>query len=126
MTRDLSPISSWMLVLLLAIVLAGCSARPYEIETPEEANKAVKPYRAQAVGRGIFEYDPDPRPLSLCYSSQLNTREEVTERAQSLCPNSGKLQFFTEDAFFNGCGLLQPNRVTFICTPGPQPPSPYE
>ena len=126
MIRDRLPISTAAIVLLLAALIAGCSARPFVVENPDEAIKAVRPYQAQAEERGVFEYDPTPRPISLCYSSQLNSREEVMGRAQSYCPNGGKLQFFGEDAFFNGCGLLQPNRVTFICTPGPQPPSPYE
>ena len=107
-------------------ILAGCSARPFEIEDPDEAIRFVAPYRAGVDELGPHDYDPTPRPISLCYSTQLNTLEEVVARARSLCPNNGALRFFAEDALVNGCGLLQPNRVTFICTPGPQPPSPYE
>ena len=106
--------------------LAGCSARPFEVGHPDEALNFVRPYQAPAEDRGPHDYNPDPRPISLCYSAQLNTQEEVLARARSLCPNDGALRYFAEDSLVNDCGLLQPNRVTFICTPGPQPPSPYE
>ncbi len=114
------------LALFGLVVMTGCTMRPFEVKEPDEARDFVAPYRAAAGERGPHDYDPDPRPISLCYSTQLNTQEEVVARARSLCPNNGPLRYFSEDSVVNGCGLLQPNRVTFICTPGPQPPSPYE
>lgn len=121
------PLLSALATLALAplLLIAGCTTRPFEVEQPRDAWTAVEPY-ASAEERGPHDYNPDPRPVSLCYSTQINTQQEVMERARSLCPNNGKLVFFGEDAFVNGCALFQPNRVTFLCTPGPQPPSPYE
>lgn len=107
------------------VLLAACSSRPFVVDHPEEALRFVAPYRSTEV-RGPHDYNPDPRPISLCYSAQFNTLEEVMARARSLCPNNGALRYFSEDSLVNGCGLLQPNRVTFICRPGPQPPSRYE
>ena len=107
-------------------MLAGCESRPFEVESPGGAQAAVKPYKANTEDLGPFDYDPSPRPISLCYSTQINTQREIMERAQSLCPNNGTLVYYGEDSFINGCALFQPNRVTFLCTPGPQPPSPYE
>ena len=112
--------------LAVLAALAGCSARPFVVEDPDQAKELVEPYQAADEGLGPHDYDPTPRPISLCYSTQLNTLEEVVARARTLCPNNGALRFFAEDAVVNGCGLMQPYRVTFICTPGRQPPSPYE
>lgn len=112
--------------LAFALVLAGCSSRPFEVPPPSDVKGAINIDEEAAALRGPRDYNPDPRPISLCYSSQLNTPEEVMARAQELCPNQGELRYFSEDAIFNDCALLQPQRVTFICTPGPPPPSPYD
>ena len=109
------------LVLLLAV--AGCANRPFAVDPPEAAWPV--PNGVDQAPRAAYEYNPDPRPISLCYSSQLNTPQEVIERARALCPNQGRIRFHSEDAVFNGCALFQPYRVTFICTPGQPPPSPY-
>ena len=114
-------------VLSVCLLLGACSARPFVVEQPSEAWALLQAERPTAVAeRDVYEYNPDPRPISLCYSSQLNNQREVMDRARSLCPYNGRLVFHSEDSLVNGCSLLQPNRVTFICTPGPQPPSPYE
>ena len=115
-----------LLFAVMAAALAACSSRPFVVDPPSEAMKAVEPYLSDASERGPFDYNPDPRPIALCYSTQLNTLDEVMERARTLCPNDGRLVYFSEDSIVNGCALLQPHRVTFLCTPGPQPPSPYE
>ena len=120
--QSLSRPALWLAV--AALLLAGCSPRPFEVEPPRDVAEVI-PVDPKAAKLGPHDYDPRPRPISLCYSSQLNTREQVVERARSLCPNGGGVRFFDEDALLNQCGLFQPVRVTFICTPGPQPPSPY-
>lgn len=140
--------------LALAVLLAACSPRPFVVQPPEDVaeglSERAEAARAPAPGTvelgspapgtpdpgaptarppaalGPHDYDPNPRPLSFCYSSQMNTPEEVMARARELCPNNGRLQFQEEDFLFNGCALLQPYRVTFICTPGPRPDSPYD
>ncbi len=109
----------------LTVALAGCAAEPFVVEPPTEAKSSLKVDEAALEALGPQDYNPFDRPISLCYSTQLNTPQEVVTRAKGICPYNGKLKFFSEDALFNNCGLFQPNRVTFICTPGPPPPSPY-
>ncbi len=109
----------------LLLLLGACSARPFEVEHPRSVVAAVSANQPQIPELGPHDYDPSPRPISLCYSAQWNTQKEVIERAESLCPNDGAIEYYAEDFFLNRCGLLQPVRVTFICTPGPPPPSPY-
>ena len=110
-------------LLVLGALIAGCSPRPFEV-SPPLALKNAKTSIPKPLGP--HDYDPRPRPLSLCYSSQLNSKEQVIARARELCPNNGKIRYYDEDALLNECSLFQPNRVTFICTPGPPPPSPYD
>ena len=100
-----------LLSLSLAVLLGACDARPFVVDEPTEAWERVSAERPTAPVRDVFEYNPDPRPISLCYSAQLNNQTEVMNRARSLCPYQGRLEFHSEDAFVNGCSLLQPNRV---------------
>lgn len=113
----------------LAVLLAACSPRPFAIQPPEDAREGLPVQAdAQEAAQALrpHDYDPNPRPISFCYSSQMNTPEEVMARAKEFCPNNGTLQFKDEDFLFNGCALLQPYRVTFICTPGARPDTPYD
>lgn len=112
-------------ILLLLCVLAACSSRPFEVDGSGRANRLAAQGSITEETLKAYEHDPNPRAVALCYSSQLNTQQEVLERARDLCPNGGAISFFEEDAFFNQCSLFQPFRVTFICTPGPAPKSPY-
>ncbi len=111
--------------LALGLVLGACSARPFKVEQPRSVATVVASKQKTTVELGPHDYDPNPRAISLCYSAQWNTLKQVIERAESLCPNGGVIEYYDEDFLLNRCGLLQPMRVTFICTPGPQPPSPY-
>ncbi|MCG8358150.1 MAG: hypothetical protein MI920_21500 [Kiloniellales bacterium] len=122
-------------LLALAAGLTACTTRPFEVppdrdaykllERAAEAKARARPRGERPKPVGPHDYDDSPRPIALCYSSQLNTPEEVRDRVRELCPNDGQVVYFNEDAFLNQCSIFQPNRVTFICTPGPQPPSPY-
>lgn len=114
------------LTLLAPVLLAGCSPRPFVVNPPMSAKEATAAANEEQPVPGPHDYDPRPRPISLCYSSQFNTREQVVARARELCPNNGPIRIFDEDAVFNDCSLFQPVRVTFICTPGAPPPSPYD
>jgi len=111
------------MVLCLALSLAACASRPFVVSPPPAATASLGIDVEARKARGPHDYDPDPRPISLCFSSQLNTQEEVVERARELCPNDGAIRYFGQDALFNDCALFQPNRITFICSPGPPPPS---
>ena len=114
----------WLCAALL-LAASACSPRPFEVEAPRDSTEGLEIDQEARAKRGPHDYDPDPRPISLCYSSQLNTPRQVLERVRTLCPNNGKVELIEEDFLLNQCGLFQPMRATFICTPGPQPPSPY-
>ncbi len=96
---------------VLAAALAACSARPYQVTVPKSLTRA----RAAAAEAGR----PAPRIVSICYSNQLNTPEEVLEEARYECPN-GEVTFHDADSIWTPCGLLQPVRASFLCTPRPK------
>ena len=122
-----------ILLLVSAAVISACTTRPFEVPPPRDAYKQlekiskaeVRARRGEPAKRGPHDYNDSPRPIAVCYSSQLNTPDEVRDRVQELCPNGGSFVYFDEDTFLNHCSIFQPNRVTFICKPGPPPPSPY-
>ena len=95
----------------LAAALAACSARPYQVSAPKSLARA----RAAAVEAGR----PAPRIVSICYSNLLNTPEEVLEEARLACPND-EVTFHDADSIWTRCGLLQPVRASFLCTPRPK------
>ena len=95
----------------LAAVLAACSARPYKVSVP----KSLAREREAAVEAGR----PAPRIISFCYGNLLNTPEEVLEEARLTCPDR-EVTFYDADSFWTPCGLLQPVRASFLCTPRPK------
>ncbi len=97
---------------VLAVALAACSARPYKVSVPKSPTRA----REAAVEAGR----PVPRIVSICYSNLLNTPEEVLEEARLACPN-GEVTYHDADSLWTPCGLLQPVRASFLCTPRPEP-----
>ena len=101
-----------VVVCVLAAALAACSVRPYKVSTPKSLAPALILERkaASAAGR------PAPRLLSLCYGRVLNTAEEVLEEARYQC--RGEVRYWDKDLLWTPCGLLQPVRASFICTPG--------
>ncbi len=96
----------------LAAALAACSARPYKVSVPKSLTRA----RAAAVEAGR----PAPRIVSICYGNLLNTPEEVLEEARLACPGR-EATFHDADLIWTPCGLLQPVRASFLCTPRPMP-----
>ncbi len=102
----------WVVVACtLAVALAACSARPYKVSVPKSLTRA----RAAAVEAGR----PAPKIISLCYGTLLNTPEEVLEEARYEC-RDGEVTFYDADSFWTPCGLLQPVRASFLCTPRPK------
>ena len=114
--------------LLAALLLAGLAAcaQPFEVPPPREARRAVPPGPALPGPLGPFDYDPRPRAIALCYGNLINDPEEVMQTAQDLCPNNGRIERVAVDVFWNTCALLQPVRVSFVCTPGPPEPPEYQ
>jgi len=119
--RDLGPVA----VLALSLALTACTSAPFEVPPSGDAELMVPDVPALAGVFGPFDYDPRPRALALCYSSLFNRPTEVMEAAGELCPYGGEVERVDNDFFWNGCALFQAQRASFICTPGPAPPSRY-
>ncbi len=100
----------------LAAGLAACRARPYPVAGPGSLTRVLEPEREAAAEAER----PVPRIVSICYSSLLNTPEEVLEEARYEC-QGGEVRFQDKDSFWTRCGLLQPVRASFLCTPRPDP-----
>jgi hypothetical protein len=57
-----------------------------------------------------------PYALGICYSSAGNDLSEVEAEALYLC-DGGVVVKVDEDAFWNGCSLTQPERISYVCYP---------
>ena len=111
---DPRPASLWLAAAFVAAWLAGCSTEPYRIEAAND------PPWELFEDPGLPEVDP---PLSarayrieLCYGQAVNTDHDVLARAEELC-GDGRLVLEKQNVFWNGCSILQPNRVTYVCDP---------
>jgi hypothetical protein len=97
-------------LLLLAVALAGCSATPFRVEGSEASVEA-------AAAQGQFMLPRlKPYALGICYSSAGNDLSEVEAEALYLC-DGGVVVKVDEDAFWNGCSLTQPERISYVCYP---------
>ena len=97
------------LIGLAAVFLAGCAA-PYAITPAKEAQRELQP-QLSAQGAKV---------VAVCYNSALNAPERVLQVARFAC-GGGTVTFHDDDVIWNRCGLLQPVRANFICTPRPLP-----
>ena len=104
-----------VVVCVLAAALAACTVRPYKVAAPKSLARPLEVKREAAREAG----HPLPRIVSLCYGKRLNTAEEVLEEARYQCRN-GEASYWEKDLFWTPCGLLQPNRASFLCTPIPK------
>ncbi len=100
---------------VLIVSLAACGARPYPVAAPKSL---VKEVRRQSEGEARNEA-PTPTIVSICYSGVANSPEEVLEEARLACPD-GEVALHQRDIWWTPCGLLQPIRASFVCTPKPQ------
>ncbi len=98
----------------LIAALAACGARPFPVAAPKSLVRALEPEAEGAAKAG----HPAPRLLSLCYSGALNSPEEVLAEARYECAE-GEVTYLDSDLFWTPCGLLQPVRASFLCTPAP-------
>ena len=100
---------------VLAAALAACTARPYKVAAPKSLARPLELKRevAREAGR------PLPRIISLCYGRPLNSAEQVLDEARYQCSN-GEASYWEKDLFWTPCGLLQPHRASFLCTPIPK------
>lgn len=99
-----------LLLVFLAAVLAGCSTAPFRTQGSKDAAAAAK-----AQGQDMLPR-LRPRPLGICYSSAVNDLAEVEAEALYLC-DGGVVEKVDEDAFWNGCSLSQPERISYLCFP---------
>ncbi len=104
----------WLLAGGLAVLLAGCSTEPYRIETTTNPPWEIMSEQQLPV------LDP---PLSdrahrifLCYGTSVNSEADILAWAEEIC-GGGRLVLEDQNAFWNGCSVLQPTRVTYICDP---------
>jgi hypothetical protein len=90
-----------MRILVLALLLAGCSqAAPYEW-SPLDARKGP--------GQSI------PR-VGVCYNAMFTTPDEVRAVAKEACTGIGSPELVEQDMRL-ACPLLTPVRATFACLP---------
>ena len=104
----------WLLASAIVVAVAGCSTEPYRIETA--TNPPWEMFRAQ----DLPDLDPPlsarAHRIALCYGAAVNTEEEVLAWAEELCGRS-RLELEHQNLFWNGCSVLQPSRVTYVCDP---------
>ena len=122
MSRDTEPrcrISRFGLLcgLPLATLLGACALEPFPVTPPPEVVESIglDPLNEPQV-RKRWEPRTSPVVLSYCYSNQFNAPQEVLEMARVDC-EGGRLDLREQDAIWNGCAVLQPIRVSYICYP---------
>ncbi len=98
------------LLILMVAVLAGCSTTPFRVEGSAAAVAA-----ASTQGQDVLPR-LKPYALGICYSSAGNDLSEVEAEALYLC-DGGVIEKIDEDAFWNGCSLTQPERISYVCFP---------
>lgn len=97
-----------------ALWLGGCSTAPYEIEP--KTNPPWELFRS----RNLPVLDPPlsarAHRIAICYGTSVNSEQDVLARAEEIC-GGGRLVLDGQNAFWNGCSVLQPTRATYICDP---------
>ena len=59
---------------------------------------------------------PRAHRIAICYGTSVNSEDDVLALAEKSC-GGGRLVLEHQNAFWNGCSVLQPTRVTYICDP---------
>ncbi|MGF1592189.1 MAG: hypothetical protein ACFCUW_02855 [Kiloniellaceae bacterium] len=93
-----------------AAVVAGCSMAPFQVDGSETAVSTA------SAGAGDLLPRLRPRAIGVCYSPSFNDPADIEAEAAYLCAG-GRLERLDEDAFWNGCSLSQPHRVSYVCYP---------
>ncbi|MGO1118564.1 hypothetical protein ACTL6U_07665 [Rhodovibrionaceae bacterium A322] len=98
------------------LALAGCTSEPTPTNPPKAMVASLKEKRQLAEGRG--QNYPPTRLVSLCYSAQVDRKDQIESYLANRCPASEKWQIrlYGEDQLGTNCPLLQGVRITFICT----------
>ncbi len=107
-------LSGWLAAGAIALLLGGCSTEPYQIEP-----KTNPPWELLRT-RDLPVLDPPlsdrAHRIALCYGTSVNSEEAILARAEEIC-GGGRLVMEDQNTFWNGCSVLQPTRVTYICDP---------
>ena len=104
----------------LLVGLAACTTRPYPVDS--DVTPPWEPAAEAELPAADPPFSPRAHRISLCYGEGINDEQEVREVAAELCAD-GRLLVEHQNTFWNGCSVLQPVRVTYICDPPPPPPS---
>ena len=108
------PAAVWLAAGALALFLAGCSTAPYRIEPVTDP-----PWEFER-GLSLPALEPPLSPrahrISICYGTSVNSEDDVLALAEKTC-GGGRLVLEHQNAFWNGCSVLQPTRITYICDP---------
>ena len=106
--RSRTRIAPLVVCALAAVAVASCSGgpRPYVVRSSYAVTEAIK----------SEPWNQTPRVISICYSSALNTPEEVLDEARYHCGEGGEVTLREQDIVWTPCSLLQPRRATYLCT----------
>ncbi len=91
-----------LLLVIVGIVFAGCSA--------------LDPYPTTPASAPPGEVDPGQR-VAICYDTLVSTLDEVQKAAQQECAPDTDAAPVRTDWYLQYCPLLLPARATFVCTP---------
>lgn len=99
-----------------AFALAACAEEPFVV-TPDPDAAAANGVDLDAQ-RTRLDWEPAQQTelITLCYSGQFSESAELEAAAVEACP-SGKVKKVAEDAFWNGCPLMQSYRASYLCEP---------
>ena len=111
----------FLCVLFVGALLSGCTPQLGIVDPPEEAILLTEqdPRNEGKVARKSFWQEVQlVQPISFCYSGTLHKADAIIAEAQDIC-KGGTVALFSSEVELRACPLLQPNRVTFICSPDP-------
>ena len=109
--------SGLLYVVPLTALLGACALAPFPVEPPPEVVESLgQDPLADQPARKRWEPRSQPVVLSYCYSNQFNAPQDVLEMARVDC-EGGRLDLRGQDAIWNGCAVLQPIRVSYVCYP---------
>jgi hypothetical protein len=91
-----------LLVLAVAVAVAGCSAVTPFATAPLPVEPGVK--------------DAGPR-VAICYNKFKTPPEKVQELAQAECFGNSVAELTNTDYHLDNCPLMTPGRATFVCRP---------
>jgi len=96
--------------------VSGCAEAPFVAEPDPKVAAANGIDLEVQQSRVAWEPAEQQELISLCFNRRLADSAVLEAAAIEACP-SGRVKKVDEDAFWNGCPLLQPFRASYICEP---------